>query len=211
MTPDRRIRVLLADDHRIVRDGIALLIDQEADMEVAARSSTAEEAIRLFRSERPDLTVMDLQMGEIGGLEAIRAIRREDPSARIVVLTMYVGDENIYQAIEAGAAAYLYKEMIAEDLIRTIREVGNDRPVTVNILVRTRLQERASRKRLTPRELQVLELIAEGMRDKEVAGVMGISHETVHMHVKHILWKLDARDRTAAVRTAMRRGIVHMF
>jgi two-component system NarL family response regulator len=152
---------------------------------------------------------MDLQLPGIGGLDAIRVIRSEDPHARIIVLTMYEGDEDIYRALKAGATTYLLKDTISDDLIRTIRQVSaGERPIRPDI--ESRLTERAGRTALTSRELQVLELISEGFRNKEIAAALGISEETTPVHVKSILTKLGVHDRTAAVRTAVRHGIIHL-
>ena len=177
--PDDRIRVMCVDDHRIVREGIALIIGREPDMVVVGAAATGEEAIALFKERRPDITLMDLQLGSMSGAEAIRAIRREDPRARVVVLTMSSGDEDVYRALDAGAATYLLKDTALEDLVRVVREV------------------------------QVLELVRKGLRNREVAASFGISEETVQTHVKNILAKLDVPDRTAAIDVALRRGIIH--
>ena len=152
---------------------------------------------------------MDLQLPAMSGLDAIRAIRREDPQARIIVLTMYEGDEDIYRAIEAGATTYLLKDTLADDLIRIVRDVhAGGRPMPADVA--ERLAEREEQGTLTRREVQVVELIATGMRNKEIAGVLNISEETVQAHVKNILAKLGVRDRTAAVTVALRRGIIHL-
>jgi DNA-binding NarL/FixJ family response regulator len=152
---------------------------------------------------------MDLQLGTMGGVDAIKAIRKLQPDARIVVLTMYQGDEDIYRALDAGASAYLLKDTLSDDLIRVIRDVHEGRqPVTPH--VQARLDARADRPALTPRETQVLELIAEGMRNRQIAKVLGLSEETVEVHVKNIRTKLDVKDRTAAVNVAIKRGIIHI-
>jgi DNA-binding NarL/FixJ family response regulator len=205
----RRITVLCTEDHRIVREGIALIINQQPDMEVVASASSGEEAVALFLRHRPDVTLMDLQLGTMGGVDAIKAIRKLQPDARIVVLTMYQGDEDIYRALDAGASAYLLKDTLSDDLIRVIRDVHEGRqPVTPH--VQARLDARAGRPALTPSETQVLELIAEGMRNRQIASVLGLSAETVEVHVKNIRAKLDVKDRTAAVNVAIKRGIIHI-
>ncbi len=178
-------------------------------MEVVASAASGEEAIELFRAHTPDITLMDLQLGGITGVETIQAIRRIEPDARIVVLTMYQGDEDIYRALQAGAAAYLLKDTLSDDLIRVIREVHSGAHSTAAD-VTARLAERASRPTLTPREIQVLELIAEGMRNREIATVLGLSEETVDVHMKNIRAKLEVNDRTAAVSVAIKRGIIHI-
>jgi DNA-binding NarL/FixJ family response regulator len=203
------IRVLCVDDHRIVREGIGLIIDREADMKVVASAATGEEAVALFTRERPDVTLMDLQLPSMSGLDAIHAIRRKDPEAHIIVLTMYQGDEDIHRALAAGAATYLLKDTLSDDLIRIVREVhAGRRPIRAD--VKARLEERAAAPTLTPREIQVMELVAEGRRNKEIASLLGISEETVQVHLKNIFAKLKVSERTAALNVALRRGIVHI-
>jgi len=205
-----RIRVLCVDDHRIVREGITLIIERQRDMEVVGAAATGEEAVELFRRRRPDVTLMDLQLGAMSGVQAIRAIRAEDPQARIVALTMYQGDEDIYRALEAGAAAYLLKDTLSDDLIRIVRHVHAGESADLTSDVKARLAERAARPALTPRERQVVELVSLGMRNKEIAAALAITEETAQVHVKNILAKLEAKDRTAAVSIALRRGIIHI-
>ena len=204
-----KIRIVCVDDHRIVREGIALIIGRHADMEVVGSGASAEESVALFREHRPDITLMDLQLGSLSGVDAIRAIRRVDPKARVVVLTMYHGHEDIFRAIEAGAVTYLLKDTLSDDLIRVIREVhAGQQPMGPE--VEERLAERAAAPHLTPREVQVVELIFQGMRNKEIAASLGISEETAHVHTKNVLAKLRVKDRTAAVNVALRRGIIHL-
>jgi len=203
------IRVLCVDDHRIVREGIGLIIARQPDMEVVGSAATGEEAVALFKRERPDVTLMDLQLSTMSGLEAIQAIRREDADARIIVLTMYQGDEDIHRALTAGATTYLLKDTLSDDLIRFVREVhAGRRPIRAD--VKARLDERATQPTLTPREVQVMELVSEGRRNKEIAVLLGISEETVQVHLKNIFAKLKVGERTAAVNVAIRRGIVHI-
>jgi two-component system NarL family response regulator len=166
--------------------------------------------VQLFLRLRPDITILDMQMSPLTGVDAIRAIRQADPNARIIVLTMYTGDEDIHQAVSAGAAAYLFKNTAANDLIDVVREVHRGHRPTTPVDLTTRLSERSGRSRLTPREAQVLELISHGLRDREIAEAMAISEHTVSVHVKNILAKLGVRDRTAAVRAALTRGIIHI-
>lgn len=207
--PENMIRVLCVDDHRLVLEGLNLIISRNADMQVVGAAVTGDEAVSLFRHHQPDITPMDLQLPVVSGLDAIRTIRREYPAAKIIVLTTYHGDEDIFRALQAGAATYLLKDMIADDLIRTIREVHQGRHALDREL-QSRLTERASRPSLTPREVQVTEHIAQGMRNKEIAGALGISEETVQVHVKNLLAKLGVNDRTGAVRVALQRGIIHL-
>jgi DNA-binding NarL/FixJ family response regulator len=204
-----RIRILCVDDHRLVLAGIELMIGRQPDMTVVGSATTGEEAVSLFRQHKPDITLMDLQLPVMTGLEAIRAIRHLSPDARIIVLTMYHGDEDIHRALAAGAWTYLLKDMLSDDLMRVIREVHAGQRLLLPD-VQVRLDERATRPSLTPREVQVTELIGRGLRNKEIASELHISEETVQVHVKSILTKLSVNDRTAAVNVAMRRGIIHL-
>jgi two-component system NarL family response regulator len=204
-----RIRVLCVDDHRIVREGIALIISRELDMDVVGLAATGEEAIALFRRQQPDVTLMDLRLKTMSGLEAIRAIRREQPAARIIVLTMYEGDEDIYRSLAAGAVAYLLKETLPDDLIRIVREVHTGgHPIGDD--VKARLDERAAQPTLTPREIEVMVLVSRGRRNKEIAAELGIRERTVSVHLKNIFTKLKVNERTSALNVALRRGIVHI-
>jgi DNA-binding NarL/FixJ family response regulator len=208
-TADGRIRIVCVDDHRVVREGIAAVLGRQNDMDVVGAGATGLQAVELYRAHRPDVVVMDLQMPVMGGLEAIEAIRAEWPGARIVVLTMYHGDEDIYRAVEAGAATYLLKEAILDDLARVVREVHNGSsrlPPDVQRILASRSTEEA----LTGREVEVLELIAQGLSNKDIASALGIAQETAKVHVKNILRKLCVTDRTAAVTTALKRGILHV-
>jgi DNA-binding NarL/FixJ family response regulator len=204
-----RIRVLCVDDHRLVLDGLALIIGGQIDLEVVGAATSGEEAIALFRARRPDVTLMDLQLPGMSGLEAIQAIRREYPQARIIVVTMYQGDEDIFRALQAGAATYLLKDTVAGELIRVIREVHHGRrPLTPDI--QARLAGRSEHGALTAREVDVLELVSQGLRNKEIAATLDLSEATVQVHVKNILAKFHVNDRTAAISIALRRGIIHI-
>ena len=204
-----RIRVLCVDDHRVMLDGLALLIGRQPDMEVIASATSGEHAVQLFAAHQPDITLMDLQLPTMSGLQAISEIRASYPDARIVVLTMFQGDEDIYRALEAGASAYLLKDTLAEDLVTVIREVhtGN-RPIPADVAAA--LAVRKVQPSLTPREIEVVQLITEGLRNKEIAVALGISEETAKVHVKNILAKLNVNDRTAVIAVALRRGIIHI-
>ena len=206
---NRRIRVLCVDDHRLIREGVARIVGVQPDMEVVAEASNGEHAVTQFAASRPDVTLMDLQLPFTSGAEATRRIRAIDPSARIIVLTMYHGDEDIHRAFEAGAMGYVLKDTISDDLIHAIREVHAGRRV-VTPEIQQALDERARLPTLSLREWQVLELLAEGMRNKEIAAALGISGDTVGMHVKNMYTKLDVHDRTAAVAKAIRRGIIRI-
>ena len=209
MPNTRSIKVLCVDDHRIVREGLSLIIGRQPDMEVVATASSGEEAIDLFGKCRPDVTLMDLNLRGLGGLDAIKAIRRQDSHARIVVLTMHNGEEYIHRALEAGASTYLLKDTLSDHLIGVIRDVFEGRRALTPD-VEARLAERAGNGHLTPREVQVVQLISQGMRNKEIAAALGISFETAQVHVKNILAKLRVQDRTAAVSVAVRRGIIQL-
>lgn len=205
-----QIHVLLVDDHRIVREGLAMVIDRQPDMRVTASAASADEAVQCYQQHRPDVTIMDLQLGGTSGVTAIRTIRALDPAARIVVLTMMRGDEDIYRAMEAGAATYLLKDTAIEDLTQIVRDVHAGRSPRVSSEVRAQMAARAERPVLTSREAEVLELVRRGLRNREIGISLGISEETVQSHVRSILSKLDVPDRTAAVDVALRRGILHL-
>ena len=204
-----QIRVLCVDDHRLVREGIALIIDREPDMTVVGSAASGADAIALFKRHLPDVTLMDLQLGKMSGLEAIREIRRHHKSANIVVLTMYDGDEDVYRALEAGAATYLLKDMLSDDLVNIIREVcAGRRPLAAGI--QARLDEHSRYVALTPREIEVLDRVKLGLRNKEIAAVLHISEKTIQVHIKNVLFKLRVNDRSAAVNVALKRGIIHL-
>lgn len=204
------IRILCVEDHQLVREGIALIIDREPDMKVVAAAATGEDAVELYRQHRPDVTLMDLHLGSMTGIEATLAIRREDAAARIIVLTMSQADEDIHRALQAGASTYLLKDTMSSDLIRAIREVNAGEEPAIRSDLKARLAERAAGPNLTAREIQVVELISLGMRNKEIGAALGISEGTVQVHVKNILAKFRVQDRTAAVRVALQRGIIHI-
>ncbi len=207
--PEKPIRVLIIDDHPMIRAGLVATLTPEPDMAIVASASNGREGLEQYRLHHPDITLMDLRMPDMGGVEAIRNIRAEFPSARIIVLSTYQGDEDIYRALEAGAVTYLLKDMLADKMIGVIREVaGGGRPIPPEIA--QRLTERLFRSALTNREVEVLQLVARGRRNKEIAGMLKISEETVQGHVKNILSKLSVHDRTEAVAVAVRRGIVHL-
>jgi len=204
-----RVRVLCVDDHRVMLDGLSLLISRQPDMEVIASATLGEQAVDLFVRHRPDVTLMDLQLPTMTGLEAIREIRAKAPDAKIVVLTMYQGDEDIYRALEAGAAAYVLKDSLSDDLVTVIRDVHHgNRPIPADVAMR--LAQRRAQPSLTPREVDVIRLIAQGLRNKEIGVALGISEWTAKVHVKNILAKLKVNDRAAVIQIALRRGIIHL-
>jgi two-component system, NarL family, response regulator len=208
-TPIRRITLLCVDDHRIVREGLRMILNGEPDMTVIETAATGTDAVARFRQHSPDITLMDLRLPDMSGVEAIRAIRRLDPHARIIVLTMYTGDEDIHRAIAAGASTYLLKDTLADDLPRIVRDVHTGRR-TLPPDVEAKLQERAAQPTLTSREIEVIELVAAGRRDKEIALALAISNQTVRVHIKNIFAKLGVGDRTEAMGVAIRRGIIHV-
>ena len=203
----RPIRVLCVDDHRLMREGVARIVGVHADMEVVGGASNGEQAVTQFVEQRPDVTLMELQLPVVNGIEAIRRIRQIDPSARIVVLTMYEGDENIHRAFDAGAMGYVLKDAIPDDLIHVIREVHAGRRV-IGPDIQRALAQRATQRTLTVREQQVLELLSKGMRNKEIASALGITADTTGAHVKSIYAKFGVHDRTAALAEAIRRGLI---
>lgn len=204
-----KIRILVVEDHRIVREGLILYLERDPQCEVVDAVGTGEDAVAAFTRHRPDIVLMDLQLPAMSGVDAIRAIRATDSDARVVVLTMYEGDEDIRRALDAGAATYLLKASLSDDLIDVIRKVhrgGRALPQEVQ----ARLNDHAARPALTQREVSVIELVSRGQRNKEVAAALDIREETVEVHLKNIFTKLDVHDRTAAVRVALRRGIIHL-
>ena len=205
----RRIGVLSVDDHPLMREGIAALIDNQDDMRLVAGAATGREAILRFREHRPDVTLMDLRLPDMSGIDAMRAIRDEFPEARIVMLTTFEGDVEIQRALEAGARGYLLKSMPPKELLEGIRHVHAGRK-RIPPEVAAQLAEHFSEDPLTPREVEVLRRVAAGDRNKDIAERLSISEETVKVHVKHIMEKLAASDRTQAVSIALRRGVIHL-
>jgi DNA-binding NarL/FixJ family response regulator len=206
--PDR-ITVLIVDDHPMMRLGVAAIINDQPDMTVVAQAGTAEQAVELHRLHKPHVTLMDLRLPGMSGVEAIRRIRREIPRARVVVLTTYEGDEDVHQALEAGAQGYLLKGMSPEALVDALRRVHAGNRVLPPPVARS-LESRAPNNDLSAREREVLSLIARGRNNKEIASTLGITEGTVKCHVTMILSRLGVSDRTQAVVAAMQRGIVHL-
>ena len=206
---DKKIRIVVIDDQAVVRQGFVSLINTVADMEVVAEGTNGQQAVDLYREHRPDVMLTDLRMPVLSGVEAIAAIRREFPGARIIVLTTYDGDEDIYRSLQAGAQGYLLKDVFFEDLEDAIRKVhaGSRRIPSV---VAERLAERMSGSDLTGRELEVLQQIVAGRSNKVIGAQLNISEATVKSHINNILSKLGVSDRTQAATTALQRGIVHL-
>jgi DNA-binding NarL/FixJ family response regulator len=201
------IRILAVDDHPVLRQGIAGLVADQSDMSLVAEASNGREAIQQFRAHHPDVTLMDLQMPEMNGLDAMIAIRNEFPEARIIVLTTYTGDVQALRALKAGARAYLLKNLLHKELLETIRAVHAGRK-TLSPEVSYQLAEHATDDALTPGEISVLRLIAAGNANKQIADQLSITEETVKGRVKNILSKLGAHDRTHAAMIGLKRGII---
>lgn len=203
------IRILTVDDHELVRKGIAAILSTEPGLDLVAEANTGEDALRLHRTQRPDVTLMDLRLPDKSGVETTREIRAECPSAKIIVLTSYDGDQDIYRALEAGVRGYLLKEMLHTEVIRAIRTVHSGKrfiPLEVSQQLNGFFPDFA----LTPREIEVLSLVARGFGNKEVGDVLGTAPGTVKAHMQSILSKLGAKDRTHAVTIALRRGLIHL-
>ena len=204
-----RIRVLVADDHPVVRAGLSAVIAEQSDLELVAEAENGANAVALFRDHRPDVALMDLRMPVMDGVEAIRAITTEFPDARILALTTYEGDADIRRALEAGASGYLLKDMLLTEVLTAVRAVHRGERV-IPIAVAARLAEFPERSELTDREAEVLLLVARGLSNKEVARAIGRTDETVKIHLKNTFAKLAVADRTEAVTVALTRGLIHL-
>ena len=209
MTANKPIRILAVDDHPVLREGIAALLANEADMVLVGEASNGYEAIEQFRAHRPDITLMDLQMPDMSGGQAIIAIRKDFPDARIIVLTTYGGDAQAVRAFKAGAYGYLLKSMLRKELVETIRSVHSGRKRT-SPEIAAELAEHHAEDALTEREIDVLRQVAAGNSNKIIADKLDLSEETVKAHVRKILSKLNANDRTHAVAIAVKRGIIEI-
>jgi DNA-binding NarL/FixJ family response regulator len=203
------IRVLTADDHGVVRAGIAAMIANEPDIAVVAEAGDGTEAVALYHEHIPDVVLMDLRMPKLDGVSAITAIRTAYPDAHIVALTTYDGDTDIHRALSAGACAYLVKDVLVAELVRAIRGAAAGKRV-IPTAVATRLAEFTPRVDLTEREVEVLRLVAKGLRNRDISRVIGRTEGTVKVHLKNILQKLGVADRTEAVTLALQRGIIHL-
>lgn len=209
MSQEHSIRVLIADDHPVVRTGLALMLKYEPDMEAVAEASNGREAVELFRLHQPDVTLMDLRMPQMEGVEAIATIRAEFPAARIILLTTYDGDEDIYRGLRAGAKGYLLKDASCDELLEAIRVVHAGRS-RIPPEVGAKLAERMSNPELSDREQEVVRLMATGKSNQEIGTALGITEGTVKFHVNNILSKLQVNDRTQAVIKALKRGIASL-
>ena len=203
------IRILVADDHPIVREGVVALVGGQPDMSIVGQASNGREAIQQFRAQQPEVTLMDIQMPVMNGLDALITIRGEAPEARIIMLTTYAGDAQVLRAIKAGARGYLLKSSLHDELLGTIRAVHAGKK-TISAEVSYELAEHASDDALTPAEIRVLRLIAEGDANKEIAKKLTVSEETVKGQVRNILSKLGAKDRTQAAMIGVKRGIIQV-
>jgi DNA-binding NarL/FixJ family response regulator len=209
MRQEDRIRVLSVDDHPLLREGIAAMINGQPDMILVADAASGRDALELFREHRPDVTLMDLRLPDMSGIETLIAIRAEFPDARIILLTTFEGDAEIQRALQAGAMGYMLKSMPPRELLAGIREVHAGKKFIPPQIVST-LAQHLGEQALTAREIEVLRALADGGGNREIAKSLFISEETVKVHVKHIMDKLGAADRTEAVTIAVRRGIIEL-
>ena len=205
-----RIRILVVDDHPAIRKGLVATLQPEPDMEIVGTADSSEHGTSLWNETRPDITLMDLALsGRVTGLDAIRQIRKLSSGAKIIVFSALTGDEDVYQALQAGAVTFLTKETPDEELVQTIRDVhAGGRPIPPEIA--RKLADRITQSSLTAREIEVLELVSRGLRNKDIGVALCISEETVQGHMKHILTKLDVNDRTRAAVVAAQRGIIRL-
>jgi DNA-binding NarL/FixJ family response regulator len=203
------IRVLCVDDHSLVRKGISSIVANESDIKLVAEAPNGRIAVELFRQHQPDVTLMDLRMPDLDGIEASRLIRQEYPEAKIIALTSFDGDQDIYRALEAGVRGYLLKEMVHTEILKAIRIVHSGQRLLPPEVVE-RLSGYFPQVALTAREVEVLSWVAKGLANKEIASRLGTASGTVKMHIQNILAKLDATDRTHAVTIALARGIIHL-
>ena len=203
------IRILIADDHPVMRAGLRALFSAEDDTSIVAEAGDGDEAVALHAAHAPDVTLMDLRMPKMDGVAAIRAIVAASPDARVIAVTTYDGDADIYRALDAGACGYLIKDMLGEEVVRAVRAAAAGRRA-IPAAVAGRLAEFTPRVNLTAREVEVLRLVAKGLRNREVARVIGRTEGTVKAHLKHIHEKLGVEDRTEAVTVALQRGIIHL-
>jgi DNA-binding NarL/FixJ family response regulator len=209
MSDQLRIRVLTVDDHPLISEGIATLINSQPDMALTSQASSGTEAIQQYREHRPDITLMDLRLPDLSGIDAMIAIRTEFPEARVVILTTFEGDVEIQRALQAGARGYLLKNMEPMEILDVIRRVHAGK-TRVPPEVAAHLAEHMSDEELTAREVEVLRTLAGGNRNRDIAGLLFISEETVKVHIKHIMDKLSAKDRTQAIAIAVHRGIIEL-
>jgi DNA-binding NarL/FixJ family response regulator len=209
MSEQKRIRVFSVDDHPLLREGITALVNNQPDMTVVAEAPTGADAVQLFRKHLPDVTLMDLRLPDMSGIDTLIAIRNEFPEARIIMLTTFEGDVEIHRALEAGARGYLLKNMPPSEILDVIRQVHSGKK-RIPAAIASHLAEHMGEETLTEREVEVLRAVADGNRNRDIAEKLFISEETVKVHIKHIMEKLAASDRTQAVSIALRRGIIQL-
>ncbi|MGA9981554.1 MAG: response regulator transcription factor [Candidatus Sulfotelmatobacter sp.] len=209
MKSSKPIRILVVDDHFMVRMGLSASLNVEPDMEVVAEAGNGKTALEAYRKHRPNLVMMDLRLPGMSGIECTLAIVHEFPDACILMLSTHSGEEEIYRAMQAGARGYIVKSIIREELLRAIREVHEGRRY-LDPVVASLLADRLSHRSLTSRELEVLRMVAKGLGNKEIAGVLNIAEVTVKLHVSHMMEKLDVKDRTQAATVALQRGIISL-
>ena len=209
MSKEPQIRILSVDDHPLLREGLAAMIDSQSDMVLVAQASNAQEAIQQFRKHQPDITLMDLRLPDQSGIDAMVAVRAEFPEARVIVLTTFEGDVEIQRALQAGARGYILKSMPAKELMEAIRQVHLGKKL-IPPQVAAHLAEHLGDEALTEREIDVLNQVAKGNRNRDIAQKLSITEETVKVHIKHIMDKLGANDRTQAVSIGLRRGIIEL-
>ena len=209
MATPPKIRVILADDHPVVRDGLAAMVNQQPDMEVVAEAGDGEAAIALHDEHQPDVMVLDLRMPKLDGVAVVQKVLEKYPKARILIMTTYDGDEDIFQSLSQGAKGYILKDAPRQEILTAIRSVSEDQPYTSSTIA-TKALQRMIKPSLTQRELGVLQLLAQGRSNKDIARQLIITEGTAKTHVKAILTKLDAMSRTEAVAVAHKRGLVHL-
>jgi DNA-binding NarL/FixJ family response regulator len=209
MNDQRPIRILTVDDHPLIREGIAAIIDKQPDMSLVSQASTGSEGIQSWREHRPDITLMDLRLPDLSGIDATIAIRSEFPEARIILLTTFEGDVEIQRALQAGACGYLLKNMPPRELVNVVRQVHAGKK-GIPPAVAAHLADHMGDEDLTPREVEVLRHVTGGNRNRDIADLLRVSEETIKVHIKHIMDKLGAQDRTQAIAIAVRRGIIQL-
>src|SRR5262245_33296574 len=203
------VTVVIVDDHPVVRDGLAAMLSTEPDIEIIGQAATGAEALSILPKLRPAIVLMDLLLPDIGGCDVVRKITQSSSDTGFIILTSVAGDEEIYRALEAGARGYLFKDMARKELVTAIRAVHNGKRY-IPAEVGSKIAENLPRTDLTSREIEVLQMVAAGMRNKEIAGQLNLAEATVNAHLKHILEKLNATDRTQAVTIALRRGVIRL-
>lgn len=207
---NKQIRVIVADDHPVVREGLAALVKSQPDMKLVSEAADGRTAVQQYLLHRPDIILLDLRMPAMDGIQATRAILEKVPKAKIIVLSTYKGDEDVYQALKAGAKAYLLKDSSRDELIASIRSVCGGQ-VNISPLVSAQLAAGVARERLTKREAEIIKLVVAGKSNKEIGASLGVTEGTVKVHIGHLFKKLGTGGRTEAIRIALERGVVHLF